>query len=329
MKPPPLPPPVRTPPRNESPPNDQQAIVVWVLGAMGIVILLLLLLIALIVRPEEIGGTQLGNQDSRVESLGELNAQSSNSTTSENGAPQSETVTSETVTSEDGASPSSPDMPSSVERSKAPSESPSEWSAPQSEKSEVVVPRSIQIFDGSGAPALPIGASSSGGTNPFLGSRDARQVVFVIDKSGSMSGGALERVKAALTEAIDALTDQQKFQVIFFESTAVFHPALQGLVLANQTNKSSYVNWISQMQASGGTEPVEAVNAGLSAHPERMVILSDGEFNPLYVDQITTFNLKNNTQKVTRIDCVGLAEQVESLKQIAQQNGPGIYYQAK
>lgn len=317
MKPPPLPPPVRTSPRDESPPNDQQAIVVWVLGAMGIVILLLLLLIALIVRPEEIGGTQLGNQDSQVESIGELNAQGSNSTTSENGAPQREAVT-----SEDGAS-------SSDERSEAPSESPSESSAPQSEQSEVVAPRSIQIFDGSGAPALPIGASSSGGTNPFLGSRDARQVVFVIDKSGSMSGGALERVKAALTEAIDALTDQQKFQVIFFESTAVFHPALQGLVFANQTNKSSYVNWISQMQASGGTEPVEAVNAGLSAHPERMVILSDGEFNPLYVEKITKFNRKNNTETVTRIDCVGLAEQVESLKQIAQQNGPGVYYQAK
>lgn len=324
MKPPPLPPPVRTPPRNESRPHDQQAIVVWVLGAMGIVILLLLMLIALIVRPEEIGGTQLGNQDSQVESIGELNAQSSNSTASENGALQSEAVT-----SEDGSSPSSPAMPSSDERSESPSRSPSESSIPHSEQSEVVAPRAIQIFDGSGAPALPIGASSSGGTNPFLGCRDAKQVVFVIDKSGSMSGGALERVKAALTEAIDALTEQQKFQVIFFESTAVFHPALQGLVLANQTNKASYANWISQMQASGGTEPVEAVNAGLSAHPERMVILSDGEFNPLYVEKITQFNRKNNTVKVTRIDCVGLAEQVESLKQIAQQNGPGIYYQAK
>lgn len=144
-----------------------------------------------------------------------------------------------------------------------------------------------------------------------------------------MAGGRLERVKAALIEAIEALSENQEFQVIFFESTAVFHPELQGLVKANRTNTLSYVNWISQMQADGGTEPVEAVNAGLSVHPERMLILSDGEFNPHYVDQITKFNRKNNAEKVTRIDCVGLAEQVESLKQIAQQNGPGIYYQAE
>ncbi len=241
---PPLPPPKRTPPRNESRPYDQQTIVVWVLSGMAVATLLLLMLIALISRREEIGGQQLGSQDSQVESFGELNAQSSNSTTSENSAPQSENVA-----SEDGTSTSSPAMPTTEDRSEAPSESPSESSVPQSEKSEVVAPRSIQIFDGSGAPPLAIGASSAGGANPFLGSRDAKQVVFVIDKSGSMAGGALERVKSALIEAIEALTDQQKFQVIFFESTAVFHPSLQGLVAANRANKSSYVNWIWQMQA--------------------------------------------------------------------------------
>jgi Mg-chelatase subunit ChlD len=326
MKPPPLPPP-KIPPGHESRQQDPQAIIVWVLGAMIIAILLLLLLIALVVHRDEIGGSKLGKQDSPVESIGELNSQHSNSTmSSESGTQQSEVAS-----SEGGPSSTSADKPepSKQNDSASSSSTPPEAAAGKSEQIEGVSPRAIQIFDGSGAPALPIGASSSGGANPFLGDRDAKQVVFVIDKSGSMAGGALERVIAALIEAIEALSETQEFQVIFFESSAMLHPSLHGLVVANQSNKSSYSSWISKMRASGGTEPVEAVTAGLSANPERLVILSDGEFNPLYVDQITKFNRKNNTKKVTRIDCVGLVEQVESLKQIAQQNGPGIYYQAK
>ena len=54
-------------------------------------------------------------------------------------------------------------------------------------------------------------------------------------------------------------------------------------------------------------------------------MLSDGEFDPYAVDQITQMN--QNLRKPARIDCVGLMEQVLVLQEIARQN-KGVYYQA-
>ncbi len=76
------------------------------------------------------------------------------------------------------------------------------------------------------------------------------------------------------------------------------------------------------MSASGGTEPLAAVMHAIALEPERIVILSDGEFDPSYVTQITEANSMDPKDRI-RIDCIGLDEVVESLQQIAKQNGPG------
>jgi hypothetical protein len=67
------------------------------------------------------------------------------------------------------------------------------------------------------------------------------------------------------------------------------------------------------------------MHAAILQEPERIVLLSDGEFDPYAVDQITQMN--QNLRKPARIDCVGLMEQVLVLQEIARQN-KGVYYQA-
>jgi hypothetical protein len=83
-----------------------------------------------------------------------------------------------------------------------------------------------------------------------------------------------------------------------------------------------------QIQADGGTEPLEAMLAALQTRPVRIVLLSDGEFDPNYASTITQTN-HAEAGTVIRIDCVGVAETVASLQEIARDNGPGIYFQAK
>lgn len=138
----------------------------------------------------------------------------------------------------------------------------------------------------------------------------------------------LGRVINALNQAIDKLGPDQSFQVIFFDDVPRHPPKFSDMIEATKEKKKTIVEWIKGINASGGTEPLDAVKIAIDFRPARIVILSDGEFNPQYVETIAQYNSGNPKERI-RIDCIGLDEVVESLQQIAKQNGPGIYYQAR
>ncbi len=171
-----------------------------------------------------------------------------------------------------------------------------------------------------------IGAISSDGKNPFLDSLEAKRIVLVIDRSASMSGNNLPRVIQALSEAIDHLQDDQEFLILFFNDSMTMHPELQKLAKATTENKRIAIQWMETIHPSGGTSPLQTMAYALAQQPNRIVMLSDGEFNPLVVDVITAENKKS--KRFVRIDGVGLAETVQTLQYLARQNG-GIYYQAR
>jgi len=184
--------------------------------------------------------------------------------------------------------------------------------------------RVIPLFSEPSATSAPTLESS----NPFLDAGKASSIVFVIDKSSSMSEG-LGRVIKALNEAIDKLGGDQEFQLIFFDDSPRQNPNFSGLLKATKRNKDAMAKWIKDaVSANGSTEPLAAVRIAIDLKPKRIVILSDGEFNPQYVETITQYNSPNPKERI-RIDCIGLNEVVESLRQIAKQNGPGIYFQAR
>jgi Mg-chelatase subunit ChlD len=169
--------------------------------------------------------------------------------------------------------------------------------------------------------------SSSKGMNPFVGEgKPAASTVFVIDVSGSMQNpGKLPRVMNALSRAIDQLKDNQKVCVLLFDNFYFSDPSLPGLVPANKKNRERIQAWLAMPQGGGGTEPMAAMVAAITLNPERIVLLSDGEFDPSNIQTITMLN--SNQAKPARIDCVGLMEQVIVLQEIAKANH-GIYYQA-
>lgn len=176
--------------------------------------------------------------------------------------------------------------------------------------------------DGAG---LDLGATK--GLNPFVGDgKPATTTVFVIDVSSSMQvNDKLPRVMNALSRAIDQLSSKQKFCVILFDHGYYFAPGVTGLEVASVDSKRRAKLWLAQAPGGGGTMPIGAMTEAIGLRPERIVLLSDGEFDPTNVQMITMLN--HQGKKPAKIDCVGLMEDVLVLREIANQN-KGVYYQA-
>ncbi len=91
-------------------------------------------------------------------------------------------------------------------------------------------------------------AARDSGTNP----RIARDVVFVIDTSGSMGGTSIVQAKSALALALDRLTADDRFNVIQFNSaTDALFPDVQSWNADTLRRAQAYV---AALVATGGTE---------------------------------------------------------------------------
>jgi len=106
-----------------------------------------------------------------------------------------------------------------------------------------------------------------------------REVIFVIDTSGSMHGASIAQAKEALELAIRRLTPADSFNVIEFNSyaRALFSQARP----AEAGNIENAVRWVRELRAQGGTEMDKALNLALDgqSHEGRIrqiVFLTDG-----------------------------------------------------
>lgn len=336
-------PPVGTPPtaaqsgQNGSPSSNwQENWFIYLLAAFLLLLAIVLLVLAVRVQTVRIGSTD-STQASETEEVQEANI-SSKST--DNGIGVGPPAVSEETTNQ----PSNSEVGS---RQGADSQSVEEVEL-QPEDGAETEPKSIKesvdgqseafeiLEDTSQLPTIPIFKGNQGqkagsivtseGLNPFLASLEAESIVFVIDRSSSMSQNRLSRVITAVNQTIDSLKLEQKFLVIFFSDGYEMHPSLRHLVDSTQANKQIAKNWVSTIAAGGDTRPVDAVLYALKQNPKRIVLLSDGEFDPLDVTLITESN-RNHTKPI-RIDGIGLEENVMTLQELARLNH-GIYYSAR
>jgi Ca-activated chloride channel family protein len=107
-----------------------------------------------------------------------------------------------------------------------------------------------------------------------------REVVFVIDNSGSMGGTSIVQAKASLTYALSRLQPADRFNVIRFDDTMdVLFPTS---VPADPAHVDEATSFVSALQARGGTEMVPAMRAALtdklgdSNIVRQVVFLTDG-----------------------------------------------------
>ncbi|WP_298242908.1 marine proteobacterial sortase target protein [uncultured Bradyrhizobium sp.] len=107
-----------------------------------------------------------------------------------------------------------------------------------------------------------------------------REVVFVIDNSGSMGGTSIVQAKASLTYALSRLQPADRFNVIRFDDTMdVLFPTS---VPADAAHVGEATAFVSALQARGGTEMVPAMRAALAdklgdtGMVRQVVFLTDG-----------------------------------------------------
>jgi Ca-activated chloride channel family protein len=111
-------------------------------------------------------------------------------------------------------------------------------------------------------------------------SRLPREVVFVLDTSGSMSGASIRQAKEALLLALERLLPADRFEVIEFNSTA--RALFGGARDATRENVRRAVHWVASLEARGGTEMASALHLALDGREDdgarlrQVIFLTDG-----------------------------------------------------
>ena len=100
----------------------------------------------------------------------------------------------------------------------------------------------------------------------------AKDVVFVLDTSGSMAGKKLEQAKKALSFCVENLNDVDRFELLRF-STEV-EPLFDKLAEATSQNRAKAQAFVKDLKANGGTAIDDALKKALELAPGKSI---DGE----------------------------------------------------
>ncbi|KPP97375.1 marine proteobacterial sortase target protein [Marinobacter sp. HL-58] len=116
------------------------------------------------------------------------------------------------------------------------------------------------------------------------GQRMPRDLVFVIDTSGSMAGESIRQARQSLLRGLDTLGPDDRFNVIQFNSQT--HALFMDTVAANGNNIARARRYVQGLNASGGTEMASALDAALddsghrdeesSTRVRQVVFITDG-----------------------------------------------------
>jgi Ca-activated chloride channel family protein len=104
----------------------------------------------------------------------------------------------------------------------------------------------------------------------------AKDVILVLDISGSMRGAKIEQAKEALDFVLDNLHEEDRFNVIAFSTGT--RPYARGLVSAGERGEARA--FVERLEASGSTDInralLEAVAMAGDARPTTLIFLTDG-----------------------------------------------------
>lgn len=168
----------------------------------------------------------------------------------------------------------------------------------------------------------------------FLGAKDqGTRVVFVVDCSASMADdNAMRTAKAALVSSLQALTEAQQFQIVFYNQSPTLlklrtqKPA--EMPFATEVNKTLARQHIAGIEPELGTDHLPALRLALRLNPDVLFFLTDADEPQLSAGELN--EIKRLNQGHTRIHTIEFArgselgDTVNFLKKLAAQNG-GTY----
>lgn len=107
----------------------------------------------------------------------------------------------------------------------------------------------------------------------------ARDMVFIVDTSGSMDGASIRQAKSSLNHALSRLSPQDRFTIIAFNS---HHKTLfSQLEYATPSNIQHASNWVNTLRSGGGTNMLPALQTSFKLHKDSLslqqtIFITDG-----------------------------------------------------
>ena len=155
----------------------------------------------------------------------------------------------------------------------------------------------------------------------------SREVVFVIDNSGSMGGTSIRQAKASLAYALGRLKPSDRFNLIRFDDT--MDVLFSDTVPADSEHVARALAFVNALEARGGTEMVPPMKAAMSdsraggANTVRQVVfLTDGEIG----NEQELFDTISATRGRSHLFMVGIGSAPNSfLMTRAAELGRGTY----
>lgn len=173
--------------------------------------------------------------------------------------------------------------------------------------------------------------------NPAFGLKDkkaiAKDIIFVIDISGSMGGEKIEQARDALRFCINVLNENDRFEIISFSSS--IRNFSGRMLIANKENKNNALYFTDNLSSNGGTNINDALLKALELkktndnRPTAIVFLTDG----LPTEGTTNvMHIVNNVQNVSkgfiRLFNFGVGYDVNTwlIDRLAQESGGSASY---
>jgi hypothetical protein len=127
-----------------------------------------------------------------------------------------------------------------------------------------------------GRPGRPGGEGGAGGGGTSLFNVEAKgtKFVYVIDRSSSMDE-VLPAAKGELMASLEALDENQRFQVVFFNNLPVSLRARHGMLNGTESDRLEALKQIREISADGGTRRLEALLNAFSFDPDVIYFLTD------------------------------------------------------
>jgi uncharacterized protein YegL len=154
----------------------------------------------------------------------------------------------------------------------------------------------------------------------------SKNIIFILDTSGSMKGEKIRQAKGALSFCLNSLNEGDRFNVIDFDDQVT--TLQQGLVRAGRENIREALSFVDKREAEGGTNINDALLTGLKQIQRAdgasfIIFLTDGLPTVGQTDINTILaNVKGANRSSTRVFVFGVGYDVNTrlLDRLAQDN---------
>ncbi|MBK8234725.1 MAG: VWA domain-containing protein [Nannocystaceae bacterium] len=151
-----------------------------------------------------------------------------------------------------------------------------------------------------------------------------RDLIVLLDTSGSMSGAPLQQSQRLTCALIDTLGEHDRLELLEFSSAVRSYAGAP--VFASAANRALAKAWVGALRASGGTEMRSGISAALSSLRDeaqrQIVLVTDGQIG---FEQEIVAEILTRMPSACRVHTVGVGSAVNrSLTEGAAQAGRGV-----